>query len=296
MNLLDLQRRMAHDVSRPLTMEFEMQPITEDGDSIHEIAESYIKPNNQLSSFERLEIYNRQYWFRLIAAVSEDFTALQSVVGAKRFDALVLAYLLENPSMSYTLRDLGSKLPQWLKSHPEFTARRHQLALDVARLEWAYVEAFDRAMLEPLSGSDCALLRDDSTLSLQPHLQLLQLNYPVDELVLAVHKTSPAADVTSNAVTGIEQRKNISLPMMRRSTIYLAVHRYTDSVYYRRLDHEAYLLLLALQQHNPLAMALEFAFAESKLSATQQALKTQQYFAHAAELGWFTKNPCRQNP
>jgi hypothetical protein len=98
MNLLELQRRMTEDVRRPLTADFEMQRMAEDGQSTEEIAASYISPNARLSSFERLEIYNRQYWFRLISVVSEDFPTLNAVIGAKRFDALILAYLHRNPS------------------------------------------------------------------------------------------------------------------------------------------------------------------------------------------------------
>ena len=48
---------------------------------LREIAGRYIKPNDRLTSFERLEIYNRQYWFRVIAAVSEDFPALMLFSG-----------------------------------------------------------------------------------------------------------------------------------------------------------------------------------------------------------------------
>ncbi len=114
MNLLELQRRMAEDVRRPLTPEYQMQRVTEDGTSTEVLAASYITPNPRLSSFERLEIYNRQYWFRLIGAVSEDFPALNAVLGAKRFDALILAYLKDNPSTSWTLRDLGVKLTAFL--------------------------------------------------------------------------------------------------------------------------------------------------------------------------------------
>jgi hypothetical protein len=117
-NLLDLQRRMSEDVSRPLTADIDMQQETDDGQSIHDIAATYVKPNAMLSSFERLEIYNRQYWFRVIGAVSEDFPALAAVLGAKRFDALVLAYLKENPSTSFSLRNLGANLPLWLERHP----------------------------------------------------------------------------------------------------------------------------------------------------------------------------------
>ncbi|HTF72349.1 MAG TPA: DNA-binding domain-containing protein, partial [Edaphobacter sp.] len=104
MNLLDLQRRMAEDVMRPLTSDFQMQPTTSDGSSTHELVAGYIKPNDRLNSFERLEIYNRQYWFRVIGAVAEDYPALNAVLGDKIFDRLVLAYLRENPSTSFTLR------------------------------------------------------------------------------------------------------------------------------------------------------------------------------------------------
>jgi hypothetical protein len=287
MNLLELQRRMAADVTRPLTPDFWMQPSAEDGSSIEAIAESYIKPNDRLSSFDRLEIYNRQYWFRVIGAVAEDFSALQAVVGARNFDALVLAYLRENPSTSFTLRNLGANLPKWLELHPEFTSRHHRLALDVTRLEWAYIEAYDCAALPPLGEAGFAALTGDSRLFLQPHLQLLALSYPVDELVLAVHQASPAVDTASNAVSERKTRRQTRLPSMRKSITYLAVHRFDDTVYYRRLDREAYLLLSALQNQAVLGEAIEAAFADCKRTPEEQVETIQAYFAHAAELGWF---------
>jgi hypothetical protein len=292
MNLIQLQRRMATDVQRPLTPAFEMQLKTEDGGSVEELAASYIKPNDRLTSFDRLEIYNRQYWFRVIGAVSEDFPALAAVMGPKRFDAMVLAYLRENPSTSFTLRNLGARLPSWLREHPEFAPTRHALLVDVARLEWAYVEAYDRAALPPATAQDFANLNGDSTLSLQPHLQLLDLQYPVDELVLAVHKENPESDIVSNASTERKKAKRIRLPKMTRATVRLAVHRLENSIYYRRIDREAWLLLSALQQRQTLANAIESAFADSKFSAEDQAAKIKEYFGHAAELGWF----CGKSP
>jgi hypothetical protein len=287
MNLLELQRRMLEDVSRPLDADFAMQMETEDGRSVTEIAEGYVKPNDRLTSFERLEIYNKQYWFRVIGAVSEDYPALAAVLGSKKFDSLVLAYLKENPSTSFTLRNLGARLPHWLESHPEFAPTRHALMLDVARLEWAYVDAFDARAVAPLAAEDFAGLSTDSKLSLQSHLQLLDLRYPVDELVLAVHKETPPSDIMSNAVSERKQKSRHGLPRMRRSAIYLAVHRFDDSVYYRRIDREAFLLLSALQQQNTLGESMELAFADSKLSPEEQAQTIQECFAHAAELGWF---------
>jgi hypothetical protein len=287
MTLLELQRRMAEDVMRPLTADYQMQDATAAGRSTSELISSYIKPNDRLSSFERLEIYNRQYWFRILDAVSEDFPALSAVLGSEKFDELVLAYLRDNPSTSFTLRNLGSKMPEWIRLHPEYTGDSHDLAIDVVDLEWAYVEAFDRAALPPMDATDLAGFTPDSQLKLQPHLQLLDVRYPVDELVLAVHREAEPTDIRSNARSERYRVTRDALPEMERQEIRLAVHRFENSVYYRRIDKEAFLLLSNLQAGEPLGVALDSAFRDNTLSAEEQIVKVQEYFAHAAQVGWF---------
>lgn len=287
MSLLDFQRRMAEDVTRPLCEDFTMQASAPDGSAVSAIVGAYVKPNQRLSAFERLEIYNRQYWFRLIAAVSEDFPALDGILGAERFDALILAYLKDNPSTSFSLRDLGGRLPGWLAEHPECASARHDLAVDVARLEWAYIEAFDGATQPPLNGADLAALSADSVLALQPHLQLLALRYAADELVLAAHQARPD---TSNAVTAKKTSRRSRLPRPR-SLIYLVVHRYQDAVYYRRIDREEFQLLAAIQAGDELATVVEKAFEDSVVRCSDQPATICNYFAHAAELGWLTAGP-----
>jgi hypothetical protein len=282
---------MAEDVRRPLTPDFEMQQETESGTSTKDLAASYITPNALLTSFERLEIYNRQYWFRVIGAVSDDFPALNAMLGAKRFNALVLAYLRENASTSWTLRDLGGKLPEWLAGHPELTGRRHLLAIDIARLEWAYVEAFDREKVAPLSAEDIQGLGPDVQITLQPHLQLLELRYPVDELVMAVHRGTPETDIVSSAAVGRKQRNRVPLPSMRRTSIFLAVHRFDDLVYYRRIEREAFRMLWALRNGLSISDAIDSTFSGSDLDEEHLAIKIQEYFTHAAQLGWFCRMP-----
>ena len=137
-----------------------------------------------------------------------------------------------------------------------------------------------------MNESDFAYLTAESRLVLQPHVQLLALRYPVDELVLAVHQANPSADILSNAVAERRQRTRTTLPVMRRSATLLAVHRFEDSVYYRRIDREEYLLLSALQQRHSLSQAIEAAFTTTKLTEEGQADRIRQYFSHAAELGW----------
>jgi hypothetical protein len=287
MTLLELQRRMAEDVRRPLTADFEMQETSDDGASVGAIAASYISPNDRLSSFERLEIYNRQYWFRLISAVSEDFPTLNALLGPKRFDSLILAYLNENPSTSWTLRDLGARLPSFLEVHPEFTGHRHRLAVDVARLEWAYVDAFDRKHRTPLATEEAQAIGPESKLSLQPHLQLLELSYPVDSLVLAVKKHTPETEIVSSAANRRVAQTRPPLPAMRQERVWLAVHRFEDSVYYRRVDRETFLLLSAMRSGASVSEAVTVAFEKMRLNAEEQANVLRESFAHASQLGWF---------
>ncbi|MGC2619041.1 MAG: DNA-binding domain-containing protein, partial [Acidobacteriaceae bacterium] len=282
--LLEIQRRMAAAVMHPLTRTEAMPRRRRDGASNIAEAEAIIRPNDRLTSFERLEIYNRQYWFRVLGSLAEDFPALNAVLGAKRFDALILAYLNENPSTSFSLRNLGNRLPTWLENQSKFTGARHQLAVDVARLEWAHVEAFDRASLPPLSADHFKDLRPASVLTLQPHLQLLALSYPVDDLVLDAHKGGQEADAASNAATesGIAKAGGAGrarASKMARTPIWLAVHRFNNSVYYRRIEREEFLLLSAIRDGKSIEEAITIALGGESEQIRDQAVKIEQYFS-----------------
>jgi hypothetical protein len=286
MNLEAIQRAMAAAVMQPLTAHETMREQTADGRPMAEVAASFIAPNSRLDAFERLEIYNRQYWFRVLGALAEDFPALRAVIGSKRFDALSGAYLAEHPSRSFTLRNLGSQLPKWLAANPEFAGRRHALAVDVASIEWAFVEAFDSAERTPLSLAEIAALDGASRLALQPHLRLMALHYVADDLVLGLHQREKR--LTSEA--GLEHEEEgeapVKLPRLRRRATWLAAHRVDLSVYYRRLAREEFRTLSALRQGKPLGEALEDGFAGSAVPEKRRVQCVQEWFGTWAELGW----------
>ena len=115
MNLEQFQRAVFDVIRQPLTEDERMREQTLEGRSTKEIAEEIVKPNDRLTSVERLEIYNRVYWFRLLSSLADDFPGLRAVVGQEKFDAILHGYLTELPSVSFTLRDLGSRLEAWLR-------------------------------------------------------------------------------------------------------------------------------------------------------------------------------------
>lgn len=286
MSLTELQREMAAAVMTPLTPNEDMRTKTADGRSMADVAASFITPNSRLSPFERLEIYNRQYWFRVLGALAEDFPALRAVVGGRKFEALSVAYLTRHPSRSFSLRNLGSRLVDWLAAKPEWTGRRHDLVLDVARVEWAYVEAFDSAERTPLTLDQIATLDGGSRLALQPHVQLLALRYRADDLVVALH----SRDKRQTSEAGLKHDNSdaapVRLPRLRRHPTWVAAHRVDLSVYYRRLEPEEFLTLGALRRGRTLAEALDAGFAGSRTSVVLRPQLVREWFSTWAELGW----------
>lgn len=290
MNLEDLQRTMCAAVMQPLTADEEMQQRDTtgrwSGRPMDEVAAAFIAPNDRLTAFERLEIYNRQYWFRLQTAFLEDFPALRSVVGPARFEALMNAYLAAHPSRSFTLRNLGSKLYEWLKNNPQYAGRRAALALDVVRVEWACIVAFDDAERKSLSLEEISAVGGDSRLALQPYVQLLALTYPADDLVLEMHQRQRRE--ASEAGTRPEMHEEeASAPLrLRKQPTWLAVHRADFSLYYKRLSQAEYRMLTALRDGQTLAEALEAGFAGSRLAIATKLSRVRDWFANWAELGW----------
>ena len=291
MKLAALQRGVARAIMQPLTPSERMSRTAPGGGRMSAYAARYIKPNDRLTSFERLEIYNQQYWFRVLGSMAEDFPGLRAILGARRFEDMCRAYLMDCPSRSFTLRNLGAGLETWLRQNGKWVRGKRTLALDMVRLEWADIEAFDSAAEptvhpEDLNGVSVPTLR----LHLQPYLQLLQLRYPVDNLLLRIRGEDEGVDFASNAVT--EMRKNVKVraaTALRQQQIFIVVHQMDCSVYYRRLEPEAYALLSALRSGKTIDSALELAFLRSSIPEFDRGVYTRNCFRTWATLGWFCR-------
>jgi hypothetical protein len=288
--LLELQRRVAAAILHPLTRSETMPRRRRSGVSNKREAEALIKPNDRLTSFERLEIYNRQYWFRLYTSFEEDFPGLKTIIGNAKFETLMREYLTDCPSTSFTLRNLGSSLVEWLVEHPEYVEPRRELAMDMVRLEWAHIEAFDAGEEEVLDADDLAAIHDDSRLRLQPHLRVLALHYPVDDLLIELRNESGSSDASSNNASVARKKKHLRrVAVLEQEEIFLAVHRHENSVYYKRLHREDFRLLKALLEGGAIGHAIEVAFEDSSLSEGERGAFLKEAFASWAALGWFTR-------
>lgn len=286
--LEQLQRRMAAAVMQPLTLSEQMKRRDPQGHSNAREADEFIKPNDRLSSFERLEIYNRQYWFRLFSSFEEDFPGVEAIIGRRRFQSLMRAYLEACPSTSFSLRNLGSRIVAWLDENPSYAEPHFEAAREMAALEWAHIEAFDGAALPRLTPEMLLGVGEESRIALQPYLGLVRAHYAVDDAVLAVRNESGSSNGSSNnASTGRVARKLRTIRSLPREDVFLAVHRHEDSVYYKRLSREDFQILSALRQGKTLGEALDAGFEDSTVPEDQRPSFVQSAFAHWMELGWF---------
>ncbi len=285
------QRMMFAAVTRPLE-DNGMQPQWTDGSDMARYAELFIKPNDRLTSFERLEIYNQQYWWRILESFSEDFRGLCAVIGQDKFDKLAVSYLETCGSTSWTLRNLGQHLLAFLKTHPELTAPHTALALDIASIEWARAWAFDEPGDPPPDTQYLASAPPHRLkLGLQPYIVLLPLEYEAEKLFLQFRKrdSSTAESTASNAMDAApRKRKEVRISAKpAKEPVYLAVHRQRNTVYYKRITAEAFALLHTLRAGKTLAAACDAAFVGKAFAPEEAAGLIREWFADWMELGWF---------
>ncbi len=143
--------------------------------------EAQIAGDERLSALDRVEIYANMYFYRLRDCLVEDFRAVHAVVGPTHFHNLITDYVLACPSTHPSLRFAGRHLPSMLATHG--LADQWPFLADLARLEWAMLDAFDAADARVLQESDLERIPaegwSDLRLRLVPSARLLDLDWAV---------------------------------------------------------------------------------------------------------------------
>jgi len=126
-------------------------------------------------------------------------------------------------------------------------------------------------------------------LAFQPHITFLACAYPVDDYIVTVRRREEPQGEASNAMNERVKRKAAKkLAHPGPEKIWLAVHRSENSVYYKRLEPEAWLICSALRKGLPLQAACEKAFRRKKADPNFGAT-LQNWFAQWASFGWFCR-------
>src|SRR5271166_3198172 len=135
----------------------------------------------------RLRIYRNHLMLTLTRALEAAYPVVCRLVDERFFAYAVHEYLRETLPLQPCLTEYGGSFPDFLANFP---ACRDLVYLpDVARLEWAVNLALHADDAEPAERS--ALAAADPVLSLQPSLQLVASQWPIERIW---HANQPEGD------------------------------------------------------------------------------------------------------
>lgn len=130
-----------------------------------------------ISAAQGLAIYRHAYRARLEECLADDFPAVRSLLGEDAFAALTHRVINDYPPDESTLNRYGRRLVQVLRREPG-------LACDLARLEWALVEAIHAPLAAPLDATALAALPAEAWAPLRlrpaPTLRIVVSRWAVD--------------------------------------------------------------------------------------------------------------------
>jgi hypothetical protein len=233
-----------------------------------------------LTTVERLDIYNRSYFARLLECLREEYSVLAFALGSDLFDAFAVGYLQTHPSSSYTLNKLGDSFPEYLAaSRPEPTtgssADWAEFMIDLARLERVVNQVFDgpgtegRPLLTGEQLQACPAERwPAAKLVCAPCLRLIELRFPVSDYFSAARREESAP-----------------VPPARES--FVAVSRQDYRVRRYELSAPQHALLAALLVGEPVGVAIERAAAIAPAGDDQFAAKLSDWFRAWTAAGFF---------
>jgi hypothetical protein len=141
----------------------------------------------------RIGIYRNNLREGFIRALSLEFPVIAKLVGREFFRQLALEFLAAHPSRSGNLHHIGEPFPHFLERR--FGDGEYAWFADVARLEWAYQEAYIAAEAPP---SDLQALRamdpqryEDLRFRLHPASRLVSSPYPIVRIWTANQDGAP---------------------------------------------------------------------------------------------------------
>lgn len=168
-------------IGRPIDTQNRIHPVSPSGQSIEIEASEHIAPSPTLQPFQRIEIYNQQYWWRLLNIMHESFPLTVRLLGYFDFNQKIgFPYLTKYPPGHWSLSFLGDRIIKWCEE--EYQEENKKLIKEALELDLSFTLCFVCGSVPSLTSDD---LKDPSeaeaifsqTLFLQPFIFLFDYEY-----------------------------------------------------------------------------------------------------------------------
>lgn len=141
LNLCFLQEWFGSILTQPIEEKSQLPIISCNGKNIKKEANRYLSSSKKLTAEKRLEIYYKQYWWRLLTTLQDTFPTLCRLFSYGECNStLFIPYLGDFPSSHWNLNFLGKHFYLWLKKH--YKAKDKQVVLAATKIDWAFWYTF----------------------------------------------------------------------------------------------------------------------------------------------------------
>lgn len=238
-----------------------------------------VQPSLRQTSAQKIEIYARGYILRLMECMEAEYPALCHLLGEELFRTFVRAYLIEQPSTSPDLYDLGKNFAAFLKASQPIDAEQSNefdLPVELATLERALAEVSRVKGLESIAininhQNSLLYLFDTSHIQASPCLILLKLSRPLTEYVKAVYK-------------------NLNAEIPEKQDSFLAISRNHYRVNFQEIEEWQWCFLHALQHTGNYTNAVNFAAQQCTMPQDTLMAGLILWIPVALNFGYIYKN------
>lgn len=279
-SLKNLQEWFGSIISRPIDFENRINPVAPSGKPIAVEACTYILPSPTLKPDQRIQIYNQQYWWRLLNTMHEVYPLVVRLFGYRNFNQVLgFPYFVHYPPSTWSLHIVGNHLPDFIKQF--YQGEDFQLVLDAAQLDRAFNHAFCAAHmqsnLQDLARGDMSDLLA-TNLRLQPHFTLLEFKYDLPKFRDAFLKETP------------EYWLEHDFPEMDHSPIHCAVFRNGyNHVVTEILSPDEFYFLRLFEEGTTIDAACEWLEEQTDPVFEESGQHLQNWFQKWFLCQWLTK-------
>ncbi len=230
-----------------------------------------VEDRPEVLGIERLDVYNQQYWFRLLTAMQEDFPLLRHAITVWDFNQLVSEYLSLFPSKKPSLNNLIDEFMLFLEmGHKWNTA----LNKEIAELETTFLRSFTA-----LQGDAFKPITQEELLGVENKCLLFQSPFAL---------FSEEWNCMENRAFVFKDDEDLLKPTFVEKPQQWVLFQRDAILDVVQINETQYALLSLLQRGETLGDAIELA-SESLTPIHLEELKNSvgSWFAKWISLGWF---------
>lgn len=142
----------------------------------------------------QLGVYTHAYRARLSEVLADDYPAIHMAIGDDDFNTLTTTYINHYPSQSFSLRDFGKHLPEFLQINRIYKDR--PWLNELAGFEWTLLDAFDAADAPVMTEMFLANIAAEDWLQLRlyvhPSVHRLDFTWNTPEMWQALTSDTPS--------------------------------------------------------------------------------------------------------